>query len=219
VADGQEAKRLDGNSGLNAVFSPDGKTVAAGSQEGAVNLWSVPTGQPKEPLRWHVRPVLAVAFSPDGRWLAFGGVDKTVQVVDRASGQSWRRFPSGGLIAGLAFSPDSQTLGVVSEPPGPCLRLWDLATEQERTPPEPAIHRFGIAFHPAGDRVLTGSADGIVRLWETAPGTGGNRDFDFSKVRPVGAGGVDFAPSGRHFAVGLANGTIALFATPPAGAR
>jgi WD40 repeat protein len=151
--------------------------------------------------------------------LAFGGVDKTVQVVDRASGQSWRKFPSGGLIAGLAFSPDSQTLGVVSEPPGPCLRLWDLATKQERTPPDPARHRFGIAFHPAGDRVLTGSADGIARLWETAPGTGGNRDFDFSKVRPVGVGGVAFAPSGRHFAVGLANGAIAVFATPPAAAR
>ena len=31
------------------AFSPDGETVAAGSENGAVNLWSVKTGQPKEP--------------------------------------------------------------------------------------------------------------------------------------------------------------------------
>src|SRR5262249_54436710 len=69
------------------AFSPDGESLAADSLDGGVHLWNVKTGQPKEPVRWHVGPALAVAFSPDGRWLATGGADKTVQLIDRATGQ------------------------------------------------------------------------------------------------------------------------------------
>src|SRR5262249_8616077 len=160
-------------------------------------------------------------FSPDGRWLASGGVDRTVQLVDWASGERRRTLPVEKPVLGLAFSPDSQTLAAVNAAPPPPLRPWAPPARKPRTFPvnqdtgHPQ-HVVGIAFHPAGNRVITGSLDGTVRLWETAPGTDRSRVFDF---RHGGFYPVAFAPSGRHFAVGLSNGTIALFATPPAAAR
>jgi WD40 repeat protein len=218
VADGREVHVLAGHSTVPAglAFSSDGATVAGGGQDGTVNLWDVKTGQPKDPLRWHVGPVRAVALSPDGRWLASGGADRTVQLVERASGRRLNAFRGETPFTGLAFSPDSQTLAAVGNAPGPSLRLWDLATKQERTFAGHTQHVWWVAFHPAGNQVVTGSLDGTVRLWETAPGTDGSRAFDF---RHESFSPVAFAPSGRHFAVGLPNGTIATLTTPAPAAR
>jgi WD40 repeat protein len=215
VADGREVHRRAVHPGhlplpVPLAFSPDGETVAGGGPDGTVHLLDVKTRQPKNPLPGHFLPVRAVAYSPDGRWLASGGADRTVQLVERASGRGVHTFPGETQFTGLAFSPDSQTLAAVCDAPGP-LRLWDLATEQERTFPGHTQHVLWVAFHPAGNRVVTGSLDGTVRLWVTAPGTDGSRVFDFPQG---GYYPVAFAPSGRHFAVGLANGTIAILATP-----
>src|SRR5262249_9863960 len=146
------------------AFSPDGETVAGGGEEGTVNQWDVKTGDQRKTLRWHGGPVGAVAFSPDGRWLASGGVDRTVQLVASAAGERRRPLPVEKPVLGLAFSPDSQTLAAVNAAPPPSLRLWDLATRKPRTFPVNqdtghTQHVVGIAFHPAGNRVITGSLD------------------------------------------------------------
>jgi WD40 repeat protein len=133
----------------------------------------------------------------------------------QVSGRRPHTFRGGTHFTGLAFSPDSQTLAAVCNAPGP-LRLWDLATKKERTFPGHTQHVLWVAFHPAGTRVVTGSLDGTVRLWETAPGADGCRVFDFGHA---GLYPVAFAPSGRHFVAGLANGTIAILATPAPAAR
>jgi WD40 repeat protein len=148
--------------------------------------------------------------------LASGGAHKTVQLVDLASGRRLPPLRGGTRFTGLAFSPDSRTLAAVCDAPNPSLRLWDLASKKERTFAGHTHHVLGMAFHPAGKRVVTGSWDGTVRLWETAPGAGGCRVFEF---RAAGLYPVAFAPSGRHFAAGLANGTIAILATPAPARR
>jgi WD40 repeat protein len=225
VATGEVVPELAGVPALtptSLAFSPDGDTLAAGSANASVHLWVVKTRQLKDTLPWHIgRPVLAVAFSPDGRWLAFGGVEplarRTVQLIDRASDLAVHTFRGGPVVTGLAFSPDSQTLAA-SDGFGPSVRLWDLATRTERrtftghTGPV-----GGVAFHPAGQRLATGSLDGTARLWETAPGADQSQEFDFRQIGHSGA--IAFTPSGRHLAVGLNNGLMAILRTPAAPAR
>jgi WD40 repeat protein len=199
------------------AFSPDGETFAAGGENGLVHSWAVKTGQRKEPLRSHVGAVHAVAFSPDGRWLATGGLDGTIPLIDRASGERVHTFRVSLPVTNLAFSPDSQSLAATTDGPGPSVRLWDLTTRAPRTAAGHTKRVVGLAYHPAGHRIATGSQDGTARLWEVSPGAEPGRVFDFHHTGPAQA--VAFSPSGRHLAVGLGNGMIAIIRTPPDLAR
>ena len=62
------------------AFSPDGKTLATGSADNMVRLWTVASWQNTLALKGHTEPVMAVAFSPDGKILASASVDGTVRL-------------------------------------------------------------------------------------------------------------------------------------------
>jgi hypothetical protein len=64
------------------VFSHDGRTVAAGGQEGTVHLYEVSTGKPRLRLNGHDAPVRCLTFTPDNRRLISGSEDTTLLVWD-----------------------------------------------------------------------------------------------------------------------------------------
>ena len=74
---------------LSVAFSPDGKTLASGSEDSTVR--PVGRGQPQAAGRAARRAIRhacrSVAFSPDGKTLASASEDKTVRLWDVASGK------------------------------------------------------------------------------------------------------------------------------------
>ncbi|NED55663.1 hypothetical protein G3I24_32865, partial [Micromonospora aurantiaca] len=76
-------------------FSPDGKTLATGSDDKTVRFWDAATGKPLgQPLTGHTGAVETIAFSPHGKTLATGGEDETVRLWDVAT-----RAPIGTPLA------------------------------------------------------------------------------------------------------------------------
>ena len=72
----------------SVAFSPDGKQVMSGSDDGMVQLWDVATGAPLQMLKGHTGWVSSVAFSPDSKQVMSGSGNQTVQLWDVAMGVS-----------------------------------------------------------------------------------------------------------------------------------
>ncbi|KAF7585315.1 hypothetical protein BBP40_011245 [Aspergillus hancockii] len=68
------------------AFSPDGQTVASGSDDKTIKLWDAKTGSELQALKGHLDSVGSVAFSPDGQIVASGSDDETIKLWDAKTG-------------------------------------------------------------------------------------------------------------------------------------
>jgi WD40 repeat protein len=91
-------------------FAPDAKVLASGSDDNAVMIWDMGTGEPTHRLPGHDRGVRCLAWSQDGSLLASGGADGHVLVWDRSGRHLWTFDGRGGEVLCLAWSVDGAQL-------------------------------------------------------------------------------------------------------------
>ena len=156
-------------------FSPDGKTLAAGSSDGNIFLWDITTQKPSAPPFTDSSPVESVAFSPDGRTLASGNDDGTIilwnLVTRKPIGQPLLGYitgvPSGQTS--LVFSPDGRTLG--SGNGNGTILLWDL-TAGVRLGQPLNVNGGGtsnMVFSPDGRFLASATYHNTLVLWNLDP--------------------------------------------------
>lgn len=150
-----------------AVFSPDGKILAAASVgENFVVLWETPSGRLVKKLPVEGRFAGRLLFSPDGRWLASMGGDfykhPYLRVWEVASGKIVADSSRPTLTC--AFAPDSKMMAAVDEKE---IRLWDVPAWKPRPSlPTPARKTLAVAM-PGPNRILClVEEDNAVAGWE-----------------------------------------------------
>ena len=78
---------LDPSNGVRAIsLSPDGRTIAAATDEEVIRLWDIHTGKIKATLKGHTHKTATVVFSPDGTVLASGGEGGGISLSDVETG-------------------------------------------------------------------------------------------------------------------------------------
>ena len=159
-----------GNWVESTAFSPDGRTIASGSEDGTMRLWETASGRQLRVLAGHGDTVSSVAFSPDGRTIASGSEDGTMRLWETASGRQLRVLAGhGDTVSSVAFSPDGRTIASGSD--DDTVRLWDAASGRALRVLKGHWHYVNsVAFSPDGRTIAGGSWDGTARLWDIATG-------------------------------------------------
>jgi WD40 repeat protein len=153
----------------HAVFSPDGKHLAACGERG-IQLWEVATRQAVAiwPSASHLGEFLA--YSPDGRRLAVATIEGAVEQWTTETGQKAGTFNGhAGSLHMVAFSPDGTRLASASI--DGTVRLWDTSRQHDTVALSTGDSGNVMALSPGGRTVFNlGYVAKAARFWDATTG-------------------------------------------------
>ncbi|MEH2323580.1 MAG: serine/threonine-protein kinase [Nostoc sp.] len=206
---------------VNALaISPDGYTLASGSDDKTIKLWDLNTQKILGSLSGHSHAVKSVAFSPDGQILASASDDKTIKLWQiETLKEICTLLGHSHAVKSVAFSPDGQILASASW--DKTIKLWDVKTGKEIcTITGHQLQVNSVAFSPQGQILASASYDRTIRLWqipalESFPTEIQNRPC-YSLLSTLSGHAwavltVAFSPDGRILATGSDDNTIKLW--------
>ncbi|GAA3212443.1 serine/threonine-protein kinase [Actinocorallia longicatena] len=190
-------KLLTGASSVRSLaVSPDGATLAVGTDGKSVQLWDPHAQHRLAVLKGPQYATFGLAFSPDGKHLAASGYDAPAFLWNLPDLDASKLMLALDQKNSLAFSPDSAKLTIAGNS---LLSEWSVRTHKRTTTPAKTEGGpFAIAISRQGDVARVG-VEGVYlerRRLAESPG-----------VLPV----VRFSPDGRWLAVGGDTGKIMLW--------
>lgn len=186
-------------------ISADSRWAAAGGRSGAVWVWDLSAKDPSASARQMSLQdrVNSLAFSPDSHWLAAGGLDHNVVLWDlrlaNPAAQPVGLGQHAGAVLSLDFSPDGCWLA--SGGADNKIFLWFMGVQGASGFPGQIF--YALNGHTGGvnsldfpkmigprdnyqaNRLVSGSADHTVRVWDLTPVAVSGKDCR----RPAGTNG------------------------------
>jgi len=154
---------------VDAKYSPDGKTIATGSDDLTVKLWDSQSGKLLHSLEGHKEKITKIEFSPDGKKIVSGSWDNTAKIWEVISGKLLLTIKHKYWASDVHFSADGNRVLTASN--DNIVRMWN-ATDGKLIF-ETEGHKGGVnnvSFSPDGTTFLSASADMTAKVWNAETG-------------------------------------------------
>jgi serine/threonine protein kinase len=186
-------------------WSPDGKRIASGGQDGTVQVWDASNGGNVYTYRGNGGYVTSVSWSHDSKRIASGSANNTVQVWDAVNGEQVyiHRQQTNDYydeVYAVAWSPDGKRIASGGGFSGidATVEVWDAVNGDHVF-----IYRghssqvTSVSWSPDGKRIASAS-DTKVQVWDAS--TGGHVFIYRGHSEAVTA--LAWSPSGKRIASG-----------------
>jgi WD40 repeat protein len=211
----------------SVAFHPkNNNLIAIGNDNSNVILWDIEEDEITR-LTDHSSRIWSVAFSPDGEILASGSDDRSIKLWELSSNKCFATLIRPGdkqsRVWCVVFSDDGKYLFSANDDGK--IDMWvkndDDSCEQKYTykykedfEVEHSKHRlWSIAVNPSNTKLVSGSDDGTVRLWDIQTGSSIEIAKNHETI-PQHEGWVctvAFSPDGNSIASGGKDGVIRVF--------
>jgi eukaryotic-like serine/threonine-protein kinase len=149
---------------VSVAYSPDGRWLLSGGDDGSVRLWRATDGQLERVLGSHTRGIDHVIFSADGRLAASSGLDRIVQLFALDGSSAPRSISVEGGFR-IALTPDGSQLIVGSQ--SGVIHIYDTQSGQlQKTLHHHTSRTHALSFAPNGQQLLVASWDRTVSVWD-----------------------------------------------------
>jgi WD40 repeat protein/DNA-binding winged helix-turn-helix (wHTH) protein len=191
-------------------FDRQGRQLVTADKAGTIRIWSLESDPPE------------LTHTPSGGW---GGealffFDDTGSMLAGLGGFLWDlsgppeaerllvRHPDW-TIYGLAIDPGGNWLATSAGEEHPLVLLWPVGRSSARILRVQEGPVLNLAFTPDGERLVSVSVDGSVRVWPLVGGSG-ERSRELHKTEAVlrGPGKIAMAPDGSFVAAGTRIGLV-----------
>ncbi len=198
--------------------SLDGRQIAIGTTNGKIHVYDAATARLRRVIAAHADAIRSLSWSGDGQSFVSASNDETIRITDSQTGaarSTLRR--SGDNIQAAVFRTDGRRIVLTS---GTTFRAMIWSGDESGTPlplSGQTNELVQYAFVAGGDRVLTASEDGSVRLWDlpTEPFyRGPTRGDTLDNVRSV-----SFSHDGTRAAQATRRGVLSVVGLAAPGAR
>ncbi|BBE09979.1 NB-ARC domain protein [Mycoavidus cysteinexigens] len=154
----------------SCAYSPDGKTCAAGLEDGTIKVYSTSDWGKIHTLEEHTNAVISVVYSPSGAQIASGSNDTTVRLWDAHSGVRVHTLERhAGGVSSVVYSLDGAQIASGSF--DKTVRLWDAHSGAHiHTLEGHTCSIWSVVYSPSGAQIASGSSDKTVRLWDVHSG-------------------------------------------------
>ena len=198
-------------------FSPNGKLLASGTEDGTVTFWSI-NGDQLWTIQGHsneldsennnIGTVQSISFSPDGKTIASASWDGTIKLWS-LDGKEIKAFQGDKyLFNSVSFSPDGKMLASGNR--NGSMTLWNLNGNSQWTR---SVNDGGqtyavwsVSFSFDGNTLASASRDGTIKIW-SLDGT----ELDSINGHSGSANSVSFSLDGKTLAAGNEDGSIKLW--------